>query len=174
MDYEESSEDIITVVKLINRETGKVVTRVNADALKLHGQTIQYESIDKESAPYMEKLVTQKLNKLSKLSTTIKADGINPGQLMPQFFTGDVIYVEEPTTGIVGGYYIRNVTHEFVSDDLVKLSFDVATASGDIPKIEEDQAEIKGNTKAKKATEKSGVAAEYSAEMKAVLDKYGL
>lgn len=51
--------------------------------------------------------------------------GLNSDGAMGQFFVGDPIYVEEKNTGIVGGYWVRNVSHTFLADDAIQLDFDL-------------------------------------------------
>ena len=65
--------------------------------------------------------------------------GVNSDGAMGQFFVGDPIYVEEKNTGMVGGYWITNVTHTFQSNDMIQLDFDL-TATEDIPAIQYDSA----------------------------------
>ena len=125
-------------VKLINRETGKTATKVNAKNKALYGNTQYYEEIsDKDKN--LSKMAKQKLKSLSKITSTMSMSGLNSDGAMGQFFVGDPIYVEEKNTGMVGGYWVRNVSHTFLADDAIQLDFDL-TATEDIPEIQYDNS----------------------------------
>jgi len=49
--YDESIEDTITVVELVNRETGKVVTKTDSKKLKAYGKAVHFEEVDKGRLP---------------------------------------------------------------------------------------------------------------------------
>lgn len=175
---EESIEDTATVIKLVNRETGKVVTRIDQDALKTYGQLVHFEEVSKEEASTMDKKAKELLDNLKKVKVTMSGEGINPDRVMPQLYSGDAIYVEEANTGILGGYYITNLSQSFDSDNLVRLAFDIQAAP-DIPIVQYEGAEKNPNvgTIAKKSSAGSsevGVQQTYSPEVTALLEKYGL
>lgn len=173
-EMEESVEDTIAVVQLINRNTGKTVTKVNEAILQAYGHTVHREEVDKDETTIMEELANRRLETLSKVNVTMKAEGINPNNLLPQFFSGDVIYVQEKYSRLMGGYYIRNVTHTFESKALVTLSFDL-TAAPDVPTVQFDDANIDAAKKNKSTDEKGvGVQQEYNTEVKEVMKQYGL
>lgn len=135
---ERSIEEMYNTVKLINRETGKTVTKVNAKNKALYGNTQYYEEIsDKDTN--LSSYAAEKLASLSKIKSTLTASGINSDGAMGQFFVGDPIYVEEKNTGMVGGFWITNVSHTFLADDAIQLDFDL-TATEDIPEIQYDKA----------------------------------
>jgi len=167
---EETVEETATVVNLINRETGKTVTRTDAEALKKYGQLVHFEEVSKEEADTMEKKAQELLKNLAKVKTTMTAAGINPDRLIPQLYSGDAIYVEEKNTGLLGGYYILNVSHSFDNDNLVSLAFDIQAAP-DIPTVQYENA-----AKTSKAGSDSGkgVQQEYSDEVKDLMTKYGI
>lgn len=174
-EYEESIEETVTVVKLVNRETGKVVTKIDQEALKRFGHRVEFQEVDKDQANAMEQTAQDLLSKLSQIATTMRAEGINPNATMPQFFSGDVIYVEEKYTGLIGAYHIRNVVQTFETESLVRLSFDIQEAA-DIPVVQYSEATKdpnaeKANAKTKEGT---GVQQEYSEEMQKTIDQYGL
>ena len=124
---ERSIEEMYNTVKLINRETGKTATKVNAKNKALYGNTQYYEEIsDKDKN--LSKLAEQKLKSLSKITSTMNMSGLNSDGAMGQFFVGDPIYVEEKNTGMVGGYWVRNVSHTFLADDAIQLDFDLSWA----------------------------------------------
>lgn len=70
-------------------------------------------------------MAKQKLKSLSKITSTMNMSGLNSDGAMGQFFVGDPIYVEEKNTGMVGGYWVRNVSHTFLADDAIQLDFDL-------------------------------------------------
>lgn len=137
---DESVEETATVIKLINRETGKVVTKMDTDTRNKYGQLVHFEEVDKDHANTMEKTAQELLDKLKKVNVTMAAEGINPDGIIPQLFSADAIYIEEPQTGLIGGYYIRNVSHTFVNDSLIQLSFDVVAAP-EIPTVQYSDAD---------------------------------
>lgn len=137
-DRERSIEEMCNTVKLVNRETGKTVSKVNAKNKALYGNTQYYEEIsDKDTN--MASYAAEKLKSLSSIKSTLAMSGVNSDGAMGQFFVGDPIYVEEKNTGMVGGYWITNVTHTFQSNDMIQLDFDL-TATEDIPTIQYDSA----------------------------------
>jgi len=170
---EESLEETATVVKLVNRETGKVVTKIDDESFKKYGQLVHFEEVDKDQADTMEARAQQLLTELNTVGVTMSAEGINPDQVIPQLYSGDAIYVEEPVTGLVGGYYIRNVTHSFESDSLVTLSFDITTAP-DVPDLTYEDADKKPESKKDSKGDGKGVQQVYSDEMNGLIDQYGL
>lgn len=152
-DYEDSIEQLVSVVKLVDRETGKVVERINNEAYKSYGRLTHFEEVNKEDVPNMERIAKEKLANLSKIKTDISINGINPNRSMPQFFSGDVIYVEEQYTNLIGAYHIRNVTQTFHSNSLVRLGIDLMEAP-DVPKLQYDRATENPNEKREHTTKK--------------------
>lgn len=166
---EESIEETCTVVKLINRETGQAVTKVDTEAFKNYGQLVHFEEVDKEFKDAMNWKAQDLLDKLKRVKVTMSAEGINPDGVIPQLYSGDVIYIEEPTTGIIGSYYIRNVTQTFVNDNLIQLSFDVTVAE-DLPDLEyKDATDTSKITDTTAATINYG----YGSEVANLLQQYG-
>lgn len=169
--HEESLEETATVVKLVNRETGKTVTKASADGIKQYGRMVHFEEVDKEQAATMGTKAQELLNKLEKVNVSSSLEGINPDRVMPQLYSGDVIYVEEERTQLIGAYHIKNVAQTFASDNLVKLALDVKAAP-EIPTLQYQDA-VK---KAEKKEGSSGVSTDpvYSEEMKKIMAQYGL
>ncbi|WP_332648901.1 XkdQ/YqbQ family protein [Lysinibacillus sp. 54212] len=143
--YEESAEEIVTQVKLVNRETGKVVVRKHDTNYNLFGKLQHFEEVNKDEAAKMESKARDLLSKLSKIKVSSKIDGFNPGN-MPIFYSGDVIYVEEKQTGIIGAYHIRNVTQEIYSSDYITVAMDIEK-SASIPEIKYEDATTNPNKK---------------------------
>jgi len=136
---EESIEETASVVKLVNRETGKTVTKINSAALAAYGNMRYFEEVDKDKAKTMEKDAQLLLDKLSKVNTEMNIAGINPDKVIPQLFSADVIYVEEPRTRIIGAYHIKTITHTFKNDSLIQIDADIQKAP-DIPEIQYEEA----------------------------------
>lgn len=144
---ERTIEEMYNTVKLINRETGKTVSKVNAKNKALYGNTQYYEEINDKDTN-LDKYAAEKLKSLSKIKSTLAMSGINSDGAMGQFFVGDPIYVEEKNTGLVGGFWITNVSHTFLADDAIQLDFDLS-ATEDIPEIQYDDSKVsvcKGKT----------------------------
>jgi hypothetical protein len=131
---------------------------------------VDFQEVDKDKAKTMEKQAQERLAKLSKVKTTMSAEGINPDLIIPQLFSGDIIYVEEDYTQVIGAYYIENITQSFESDSLVRLGFDIKAAL-DIPEVQYEDATKPPQQDTKAGT---GVQQNYSAENKAVMEKYGI
>ena len=130
---ERNIEEMSNTVKLINRETGKTVVKENAKNKALYGNTQYYEEISDKDAD-LNSLAAEKLASLSKITSTLNMAGVNSDGAMGQFFVGDPIYVEEKNTGMVGGFWVKNVSHTFLADDAIQMDFDLS-ATEDIPEI---------------------------------------
>lgn len=136
----ESVVSTFTSVKLVNRETGQTVIKTNdavADEYNLHTQF--FEEVN-DADTDMNLRATELIEEKSKIDTTMHLEGVNPGGIIPRLYTGDAIYVEDPTTGLVGGYYIRNITQTIEADSLVTLSMDIVIAP-DLPEIQVEDAD---------------------------------
>lgn len=120
----ESIEELCSTVKLVNRETGKVVVKTNADAQAQYGATQHFEEVNNDVTDINRK-ATELLESLSKVAVTMSVSAVNPKGVMGQFYSGDAIYVEEPNTGMAGGYYIRNITQTFHAKDLITIDADL-------------------------------------------------
>lgn len=170
--YEESIEEAATVVKLVNRDTGKVVTKVANEALKQFGHMIHFEEVDKDQAATMEKKAQELLTKLARVTTSASIEGINPDRKIPQLYSGDVIYVEESVTKLIGAYHIRNLTQTFESDNLVTIAADIQGAP-DVPEIQYEDAVKKpaASAQAGKGVQENP---QYNDATQAVISKYGL
>jgi len=175
--YEASIEETATVVRLVNRETGKTVTKVNTEAIKSFGNLVHFEEVDKDAADTMDAKAQTLLDKLSVVKATMSIEGTNPYQAMPQLYSGDVIYVEESVTQLIGAYHILNVTQTFLSDNLVTLAMDIQEAP-DIPVIQYEDATTDPATKSATAKTKAGTGVQENAPHSAAVDelitKYGL
>jgi hypothetical protein len=137
--YEESLEETATIVKLVNRGTGKTVVKQNSALKSKYGPLQHFEEVDKDAVNTMERKATDLLNRLGKVKVTQNIDGINPGGVMPMFYSGDLIYVEEKHTGLIGAYYIEDLTQTYVSESLVEIGASLTKASN-IPDIQYDEA----------------------------------
>lgn len=167
-EYKDSIEKTVTIVKLINRETGKTVTKGDSQNINKYGPYTHFEEVDRQAAKIMDQLAGDLLKRKGKVEKSQSIKGVNPGS-MPQFFSGDVIYVEEEKTKIIGAYHIKNAVQTFKSDNLIELKFDIQLAP-DVPTIEYENASQPPPAK----DEDKGVQQEYSEEMKKLMDKYGI
>lgn len=177
--YEESLEDHYNIVRLVNRETGKSVSKADDKLILDFGARTYVEEVDKDKAATMERDAEALLEEKKKVKTTISLEGINADLAMPQFFSGDVIYVEEDMTQAFGAYHIKSVTQTIIDSRTVQLAFDLQEAP-DVPKVQftEDQkaAKKKKNKGSDDKTGKdaSGSPGSYSPDMQKMIDKYGL
>lgn len=130
----ESIEDLYSSVKLINRETGKVVVKTNANAKSSYGKTQHFEEVNNDVTDINAK-ATELLTELSAVAVSMNVTAVNPDGVMGQFYTGDAIYVEEPNTGMAGGYFIRNITQTFRAKGLIQIDADLELAP-ELPAIQ--------------------------------------
>lgn len=119
--YEDSIEDMYNAVKLVNRENGKVVTKVNSAHKTSYGTMQKFAEVDKDADKTMTGQAADLLKELSQVSVSMDFNGINPDRTMPQLFSGDYVYVQEEYTGMYGAYNLLDVTHTFTSDNLVEI-----------------------------------------------------
>lgn len=166
----DSIEAAATVIKLVNRETGRVVLKVDQEKLEAWGPTVHAEEVDKNDADDMDRKAADLVDELSRIQTTIKVEGINTDAYMGQFYSGDVVYVEEQLTGLLGAYHIINATQTFIGDDNVILSFDLQHAP-DVPVVQYSDATKLAGEKEEAA---SSVSNSYSDEVKEAASKYGV
>lgn len=141
-DYEESIEETATIVKLVNRETGKTVRKENTALKNKYGPMVHFEEVDKDHVNTMERKATNLLSSLGKVKVTQSIDGINPDGVMPMFYSGDLIYVEEKYTGLIGAYYIQDIDQTYVGANLVEIGASL-TKAANIPEIQYEDANTK-------------------------------
>lgn len=140
--YEESIEKTATIVKLVNRETGKTVRKENTALKNKYGPLVHFEEVDKDQVKTMDRKATDLLSKLGKVNVSQSIDGINPNGVMPMFYSGDLIYVEEKYTGLIGAYYIEDITQTYASESLIEISASL-TKAANIPEIQYEDAKQK-------------------------------
>jgi hypothetical protein len=149
--FSESIEETCTVVKLVNREKHKVVIKENAVAKAAYGRMQYFAEVDGDQAANMEKLALEYLAKLSKVTTEMAIEGVNPNRIIPQLFSGDYIYAEEKHTGIIGAYNILNITQTFISDNLVEIAADIQKQP-EVPDVQYQDATKNPNAKKSSAS----------------------
>jgi hypothetical protein len=180
--YEESLEDHYNVVVLVNRETGKAVVKYDPQAIKDFGARTYFEEVDKDHANTMDRNALELLKTGKQVKTNISIEGVNDDLVMPIFFVGDVIYVEDDMTQAMGAYYIRRVEHTIHSSRRITLVMDVELTP-DVPAVIFEDAERDARERNKKKAKKNkptktgaGVSenAAYSEEMQKLIEKYGL
>ncbi|XJZ25945.1 glycoside hydrolase [Bacillota bacterium Lsc_1132] len=138
--YEESVEDMYNGIKLVNRETGKTVLLIDQASKDKFGYRQQFKEVDKDAVDTMDQRARQLLTNLSKVKATMDITGVNPNRTMPQFFSGDYIYVEEEYTGMYGAYNLLDVSHTFLNDNLVDIAANIQRTP-DMLAIQYDKAE---------------------------------
>lgn len=149
-EFSESIEETCTVVKLVNREKHKVVVKENAAARKAYGRMQYFQEVDGDQSGSMERLALEYLAKLSKVTTEMAIEGVNPNRVIPQLYSGDYLYAEEKHTGIIGAYSILNITQTFVSDNLVEIAADIQKQP-EIPDVQYQDATKNPDAKPKKS-----------------------
>lgn len=171
-----SIEETTPIVRYLNRETGKEVLLVDAEALKRYGPMRTFKEVNKDDVDDMDKDAAAAFEKLKGPKKEMALEGINPEGKMPMFFCGDVIYAEERRTRLLGGYYVKNVTHTFNSDRVVSLAMDIQLQP-DIPEVQYENQESDQKKIGQSGIKSSGGVAgsgEYNDTVKGLLDKYGL
>ncbi|TVX92227.1 XkdQ/YqbQ family protein [Paenibacillus agilis] len=179
--FDESLEEHFNVVHLINRETGKKVAKADKQLALDYGVRTHVEEVDKDKAATMERDAAALLVEKKKVKTTINMEGMNLNLAMPQFYSGDVIYVEEEMTQVFGAYHIRSVSQTIVDSKTIQLAFALQNAP-DVPQIQFDDKQEQKKTKNKqgkkdknkkdKDKDGNGSPGTYSPEMQKVIDKY--
>ena len=137
---EDSAVNLFTSVKLVNRETGQTVIKsddTTAETYNLYTQ--MFEEVT-DSDVDMNARAAELMEQNAVLETTMKLEGINPNGVIPCLYKGDAIYVEEPNTGLIGGYYIRNVEQVVENDTLITLSMEIVIAP-DLPELQAPDAD---------------------------------
>lgn len=138
----ESVESLYSSVKLVQRESGAEVVKINSDAAASYGLTQKFEEVNGD-VPDINAKAAELLADSSKPEVSMSFSAVNPKGMMGQFFAGDAVYIEEPISGIGGGYYLRSVTQKFTSPDVVEISADVVLTP-DLPSIEFSDADKQG------------------------------
>jgi hypothetical protein len=133
-----SAENVKNVVKLVNRETGKTVVRTNNGLKTAYGKLVHFEETDKENQDTMEREGDRILKEKSQLETTMSIAAVNMGD-MPVLYSGDVVYVQETQTAVLGAFYLKDVTHTFKSSKQIDFSASI-TFAPNIPSIQFDDA----------------------------------
>jgi hypothetical protein len=141
----ESIENLYSTVKLVHRESGKNVVKTNADAKTNFGNTQYFEEVNDDVKDLNAK-AAELLADLSKVVVTMDITATNPKGIMKQFYTGDAIYIQEPNTGLGGGYYLRSLTQTFAAPDLIQIAADVLL-SPELPVIQFEKADEENKKK---------------------------
>jgi hypothetical protein len=130
--YSESIEDTKTQVKVIGGKDDKYVVKLKNDALaKKYGVMQAVEFMDEKAT---KSQVEQRAKTLLKESGFID-DQANVEVIgFDDIITGTAVYVREPMTGIIGGYYVTGDSHSF-HNGLHTMSLELS-ATYDLPKIE--------------------------------------
>lgn len=180
--YEESLEETYNIIKLINRETGRAVVKTDTESIAAFGPRTYFDEVDKDHEATMDQDAVALLEEKNKVKITMSAEGINAALAMPQFYSGDVIFIEEDVTGEFGPYFIKSVSQTILDSKNVQLAFDVESdpsiARVKIRQLKEKKAKAKAKqapkSKEKDATAAASTPGNYSPEMAALMEKYGL
>lgn len=164
--YEESIEEIFTAVKLVNRESGKVVKKTNPAHVTAYGFRQHFAEVNKDAVKVMDKTAANLLKDLDRVRVAMNIAGINPDGTMDRLYSGDTIYVEERVTKIVGAYNITEINHTYVSDDLVQIDARVSH-NPEIPALQYEDATEKPDFLKTAAEKKAEEAAKQKAKPKA-------
>ena len=134
--YSLSIEDTKTQVKVTGGSKKKPITAVaKNDALrKRYGVMQHVEEMDEKATASQ---VKQQAATLLKEMAVINDQAIVDALGIPEVITGSAVYVVEPMTGLVGGYYVSNDTHTF-EGRMHTMSLEL-TRTYDLPPIEIDK-----------------------------------
>lgn len=122
-----SVENIKNSVKVVNREKNIMAVQVDNESIKKYGlfTTTEEHGAETEAAAQSHANTTLKLSALPDVSRQIKhVHSIDE----PRLWSGDYVYVEDPTKTILGGYYIRKISYQLYKNR-VEMSADLAKIS---------------------------------------------
>lgn len=172
--YGESLEEHYNIVRLVNRESGKVVVRYDEQAIADYGARVFFEEVNQDTSATMDQDASNYLKEKRKLKTTVSLEGLNPNLSMPSFYSGDVIFIEERVTDTYGAYHIRNVTQTVLNSNSVQLAFDVQDAL-DVPPVQFEDAQQPEPAAGIPVQDKpKNGPVVYSPELQRLIDQYGL
>nr|WP_319618300.1 hypothetical protein [Bacillus cereus group sp. BfR-BA-01700]MDX5840162.1 hypothetical protein [Bacillus cereus group sp. BfR-BA-01700] len=113
-----SVENIKNSVKVVNREKNIVAIQTDNESIQKYGllTTIEEHSAETEAAAQSHANTTLKLSALPEVKRDIEhVHGLEE----PRLWSGDYIYVEDPTKTILGGYYIRKISYKLFKNRVV-------------------------------------------------------
>lgn len=134
--YSLSIEDTKTQVKVTGGDKKNPITAVvkNDDLRKRYGVMQHVEEMDeKATASQVKQQAATLLKELAVINDQANVDAFG----IPEVITGTAVYVVEPMTGLVGGYYVSNDSHTF-ENGLHTMSLEL-TRTYDLPPIEIDK-----------------------------------
>jgi len=134
--YSRSIEETKTQVKVSGGDKKKPVTSiVKNEALRQKYGVMQHVEImdEKATASQVKQRAANLLAEMAVINDQANVDAFG----IPEVITGTAIYVVEPMTGLVGGYYVSNDTHTF-EGGLHTMSLELSRTY-DLPPIEIDK-----------------------------------
>ncbi|KQL18862.1 XkdQ/YqbQ family protein [Cytobacillus solani] len=109
--YSESIEETKTRVKVIGGKDGKFVATAKDSALeKQYGIMQAVEKMDEDAT---KSQVEQRAKTLLKERAVIDDQATVTALGIDEIITGTAVYVREPMTGIIGGYYVTSDSHTY-------------------------------------------------------------
>ncbi|WP_455768302.1 XkdQ/YqbQ family protein [Bacillus wiedmannii] len=123
-----SSENIKNRIKVVNREKNIVAFQSDGDSIRKYGplSTVEEYGAETEAAAQSRADSMLKVQGLPDVSRSIEHVHSLEEQ---RFWSGDYIYLEDPTETILGGYYIRKVTYDVYKNRVVFKADLVKTAA---------------------------------------------
>ncbi|MRS26139.1 hypothetical protein GJV13_20355 [Bacillus sp. RIT694] len=113
-----SSENIKNRIKVVNREKNIVAFQSDGDSIRKYGplSTIEEYGAETEAAAQSRADSMLQVQGLPDVSRSIEHVHSLEEQ---RFWSGDYIYLEDPTETILGGYYIRKATYDVYKNRVV-------------------------------------------------------
>lgn len=138
--YSESIEETKTQVKVIGGKDDKFVVKLKNDSLaKKYGIMQEIDHMDEKAT---KSQVEQRARTLLKERGVIDDQASVEVLGIDDVITGTAVYVKEPMTGIVGGYYVTSDSHTFSDTGVHTMSLELS-ATYDLPKIEIEKEALK-------------------------------
>lgn len=136
--YSESIEETKTRVKVIGGKDGKFVATAKDSALEKQYGIMQ--AVEKMEEDATKSQVEQRAKTLLKERAVIDDQATITALGIDEIITGTAVYVREPMTGIIGGYYVTSDNHSYQNGShtmTLELSH-----TYDLPQIEISKEEL--------------------------------
>ncbi|WP_110113272.1 hypothetical protein [Bacillus sp. CGMCC 1.16541] len=132
-EYSESITDMKNQVKIVNCEKQITVVKKDSKAIAEYGLLTTVEEFNAKTKAEAEAYASKKLAETSKVAKKMSMAHIHSTK-EKRFWSGDYLYVADPSENIVGGYYIQNIGYE-IHENFVKLSGELALTA-ELPALE--------------------------------------
>lgn len=136
--YSESIEETKTRVKVIGGKDDKFVATAKDTALEKQIGVMQ--AIEKMDEKATKSQVEQRAKQLLKERAVIDDQATITALGIDEVITGTAVYVREPMTGIIGGYYVTGDSHSY-RNGLHTMALEL-THTYDLPPIEITKEEL--------------------------------